>query len=111
MVMRAQRVEQRAEGEVTSGQGRGVTFTAEESFAEPLRFTNELRLRRAGDRFGEALSSTPLTGHSLGILTAAPNPRRRSDADAWSGATKSEKSSCRGCRLAHRTPMRNLRIR
>ena len=27
-----------------------MTFTGDESFAEPLRFTKELRLRRAGDR-------------------------------------------------------------
>ena len=54
-----------------------MTFTGDESFAEPLRFTNELRLRRAGDRLGQALSSTPVTGHSLGILTAPPPPTPR----------------------------------
>ena len=54
-----------------------MTFTGEESFAEPLRFNNELRLRRAGDRLGQALSSTPVTGHSLGILTARPPPTPR----------------------------------
>ena len=54
-----------------------MTFTGDESFAEPLRFTNELRLRRAGDRLGQALSSTPVTGHSLGIFTAPPPPTPR----------------------------------
>ena len=54
-----------------------MTFTGDESFAEPLRFTNELRLRRAGDRLGQALSSTPVTGHSLGILAAPPPPTPR----------------------------------
>ena len=79
-----------------------MTFTGDESFAEPLRFPNELRVRRAGDRLGQALSSTPVIGHSLGILTAPPppTPRKMRAPDREKSDLTPSFRKTRGCRLA-----------
>ena len=62
--------------------GEGEAGTGEESFGELVKLTDERRLRRVGEEsFGDgaAVSSTPLTGHSLGIAAVAPT---KADANA-----------------------------